>query len=72
MARGIKITFQNAQWIQLLVPKNNVSIFYENAEDKSIIIRENNFEHYQHNLRQGHVVSEIWCKVKTINDIFIE
>ncbi|CAK92676.1 unnamed protein product (macronuclear) [Paramecium tetraurelia] len=63
----ISVKYQDDQWIHLVIPKNNVNIFYQN-HDNSIILKEN-FKNSDTDIKEKY--QEIWCQVKSINDFYV-
>ncbi|CAD8116585.1 unnamed protein product [Paramecium sonneborni] len=63
----IQVKYQDEKWIHLVIPKNNVNIFYQN-HDKSIILKET-YADSDGDIREKY--QEIWCQVKSINDFYI-
>ncbi|CAD8100373.1 unnamed protein product [Paramecium primaurelia] len=63
----IQVKYQDDQWIHLVIPKNNVNIFYQN-HDKSIILKET-YADQDVDIKEKY--QEIWCQVKSINDFYI-
>ncbi|CAD8109283.1 unnamed protein product [Paramecium sonneborni] len=63
----IQVKYQDEQWIHLVIPINNVNIFYQNR-DKSIILKET-YTDTGSDIREKY--QEIWCQIKSINDFYI-
>ncbi|CAK61358.1 unnamed protein product (macronuclear) [Paramecium tetraurelia] len=64
----IQVKYQDEQWIHLVIPKNNVNIFYQN-QDKSIILKET-YPDQDVDMREKY--QEIWCQVKSKDDFYLE
>ncbi|CAD8188881.1 unnamed protein product [Paramecium pentaurelia] len=65
--QGIRVHYQDNQWLHLIIPKNKVNIFYQ-ATDNSIVLKES-FADQKTKHRQ--VYQEIWCQIKSVNDFYI-
>ncbi|CAK79089.1 unnamed protein product (macronuclear) [Paramecium tetraurelia] len=65
--QGIRVHYQDNQWLHLIIPKNKVNIFYQTT-DNSIVLKES-FADSKTEHRQ--VYQEIWCQIKSVSDFYI-
>ncbi|CAD8070702.1 unnamed protein product [Paramecium sonneborni] len=65
--QGIRVHYQDNQWLHLIIPKNKVNIFYQTT-DNSIVLKESFTDSKKEHKT---IYQEIWCQIKSVSDFYI-
>ncbi|CAD8090713.1 unnamed protein product [Paramecium sonneborni] len=65
--QGIRMHYQDNQWLHLIIPKNKVNIFYQTT-DNSIVLKESFTDS---KTESKTIYQEIWCQIKSVNDFYV-